>query len=811
MRPIRPSARLAAAAGAILVAACGRDLNTLEPATFPTQGEIFTDAFAAGVGFQGFSGSKTDALSSDVSSHRVGTTALKVLVPNPGDPAGGYSGGAFVADVPRDLSGYNALTFWAKASISAKLDVAGIGNDNTGTSKFTAQRSAIPLTPVWTKYTIPLPDASKLAKEKGMFYFAEGPENGVGYTIWFDDIKFETVSSIQTPRPVIPTLTSTEEVGATKTITGTTVTYSIDGVDQTFDVAPNYFTFVSSNPSVAAVSATGTITVVGAGTAKITAKLGNTAAAGTVTLNTVAAPTAAAPTPTRAAADVISLFSNAYTNVPVDTWSASFDQADVADVTIAGNAAKRYSNLGFAGVEFISRQINATTATILHLDVFTYDAGSFRVKLVDFGANGAFGGGDDSEFEVPLSGTSTPKLTAGAWSSLDIPLSAFTGLQSKAHLAQLIFSASSPTLYLDNVYFYKAPAPPPPPGPTTAAPAPTATAANVISLFSNAYTNRVVDTWSADWDNADVSDLKVAGDDVKKYSNLAFAGIEFTSQQIDASTMTTFHMDLWTPDSTKAPAIFKIKLVDFGADGAFGGGNDVEHEITINRANTPAFVSGSWISLDIPLTTFAGLTTKAHLAQLIISGDLPTVFIDNVYFYKPGGAATAPTTAAPTPTFTAANVISLFSNAYTNQQVDTWSADWDSADLTDLKVAGDDVKKYSNLVFAGIEFTTKPVDATTMTAFHVDLWTPDAITPTTAFRIKLVDFGADGKFAGGDDVEHEITLSATSTPSLASGSWLSLEIPLSRFAGLTTKGHLAQLIISGDLKTVFVDNVLLHK
>ena len=77
--------------------------------------------------------------------------------------------------MPRDLSGYNALTFWAKASINATLNVAGLGNDNTGTSRFTAEQSGIAVTPAWTKYIIPIPDAPELDQERGMFYFAEGP------------------------------------------------------------------------------------------------------------------------------------------------------------------------------------------------------------------------------------------------------------------------------------------------------------------------------------------------------------------------------------------------------------------------------------------------------------------------------------------------------------------------------------------------------------------------------------------------------------------------------------------------------------
>ena len=65
---------------------------------------------------------------------------------------------------------------------------------------------------------------------------------------------------------------------------------------------------------------------------------------------------------------------------------------------------------------------------------------------------------------------------------------------------------------------------------------------------------------------------------------------------------------------------------------------------------------------------------------------------------------TAPTAPAPAPTFAAADVISLFSNAYTNVPVTTWSAGWDEADVEDIQIAGNDVKKYTNLVFVGIEF-----------------------------------------------------------------------------------------------------------
>ncbi|MBX7107422.1 MAG: T9SS type A sorting domain-containing protein [Chitinophagales bacterium] len=341
--------------------------------------------------------------------------------------------------------------------------------------------------------------------------------------------------------------------------------------------------------------------------------------------------------------------------------------------------------------------------------------------------------------------------------------------------------------------------------PTSSAPTPTQPAANVISLFSNAYSNVTVDTWSAVWDAADLSNYVIGtSDSVKKYSNLQYCGIEFTSQTIDATNMTHFHTDLWTPDAS----IFRIKLVDFGADGAYGGGDDTEQELTFDATTSPAVTTNSWISFDIPLSLFAGMTSRQHVAQLLYVSESNTAFIDNVYFHSGGTSAPEPTSSAPAPTAIQSDVISLFSNAYNNVTVDTWSASWDAADLSNYVIGtNDSVKKYSSLVFCGIEFTSQTIDATNMSYFHTDIWTPDA----TTFGMKLVDFGADGVFGGGDDTEQQLDFNATTSPAIVTGSWISFDIPLSQFTGLASRSHLAQLIYVAGGSTVYVDNVYFHK
>jgi len=634
MSPRTSRTRVLALVGVLAAAACTRDLDTLGPAQFPTDAGVLAEGFAPGVRFESFSGAKADALSDDAGNAHSGALGLKVTVPAPGDPSGSYAGGAFIANVPRDLSGYNALTFWAKASRSASLDVAGIGNDNTGLSKYTAQASALVLTTGWQQYTIPIPNSAKLTREGGLFFFAEGPENGAGYDIWFDDMQFEKVNTIQNPRPAIAAATVSDEVGAVVRVGGTSVTFSVLGSDVALTAAPGYFSFISSDTTVATVASDGTITLVGAGTSDITALLGTTPASGSVTLVSAAPPAVAAPVPTDSAVNVISLFSNVYSNNPVDTWSASYDMADVADVQIAGDDVKKYTNLVFAGIEFITQQVNASAMTGLHLDLWVQNATQFKVKLVDFGANGAFGGGDDSEHEVTLTPSSTPALTTGSWNSLNIPLSAFTGLTARGHLAQIIISGSSSTAYLDNVYFYKAPPPPPPTVPTTIAPAPTRPSGSVISLFSSVYTNHGVDTWQTSWStccNELVDPYTINGHDVKQYTLHDFVGVEFgiatPANTVDASAMTHFHVDLWSPSPS---ANLEIQLV-----------NDAAGSAAIGKYQAGALAAGTWVSLDIPLASFAGLTAQDVVQQLLFVSTGPMVlYIDNVYFYTAGGSPT---------------------------------------------------------------------------------------------------------------------------------------------------------------------------
>ena len=571
---------------------------------------VFGDAYGTGISFNDFGGA-TNTLSVDNSVKFSGTSSLKVVV-----PSAGYTGGAMKQDVPVNVTAYNAVTFYAKASLAKTLNVSGLGN-NGSSSVYQAEYQNVALTTNWVKYIIPIPDPSKLTAIDGLFHFAEGSDEGA-YTIWFDDIKYENlVGVIGTPAPSFATETITKTVGELFTPNGTTAVFPLISGSVTIICAPVYFNFTSSNTSVASIDAMSQGTAKAPGSADITGTLKAVASAGKLTVNVVAAgePTVAAPIPTRLAADVINLFSNVYNEVPVDTWSAVWDQADLEDIKIAGDSTKKYTKLLYAGIEFTSQPIDASAMGFLHMDIWTPNSSLFKIKLVDFGNDGVYSGGDDTESEL----TYTPGLSQ--WVSYDIPLSSFVGLGSTKHLAQMILSGSTSTVYVDNVFFYKASTAT---EPTVAAPAPTRAAAAVINLFSDVYQDVPVDTWSAVWDQADLEDVKVAGDSTKKYTNLLYAGIEFTTHLIDASAMDYLHLDIWTPNSS----LFKVKLVDFGNDGSYAGGDDTESELTYNPGLS------TWVSYDIPLSSFTGLAARKHLAQMILSGSTSTVYVDNVYFYN---------------------------------------------------------------------------------------------------------------------------------------------------------------------------------
>lgn len=442
---------------------CENNLNDLKPANYSTNPEVFIDGFSSGLIYAAFSGTVVTAFQVDKSvTYNNSSASMRFDVPNVNDPNGAYAGGAFFTTVGRDLSSYNALTFWAKSSQAETLGVVGFGID-LGANTYPASLNNLKLSTVWKKYIIPIPDASKLKIEKGMFYISAGPDgNGNGYSFWVDQVQFENLGTIVQQQATINNgldTSSTSFNGVTLTVGGLTSVYNMpNAYNQSVVASPNYFNFSSSNEAVATVNGQGVVTTVGAGSAIITATLGGVAAKGSITINSLGS-FATAPTPTKPAGNVISIFSNAYTNAPVEYYNgywAPYQTTQSADFNVNGDAVLNYTNFNFVGIQFSQPTINASAMTYLHFDVYipsTLVAGAnFTVQVVDFGSDGVYGGGNDTSGSLMFT---SPKLVAKSWISFDIPFTNLPGLTGRAHLAQIIFSgANISNFYADNIYFY---------------------------------------------------------------------------------------------------------------------------------------------------------------------------------------------------------------------------------------------------------------------------------------------------------------------------------------------------------------------
>ncbi len=165
----------------------------------------------------------------------------------------------------------------------------------------------------------------------------------------------------------------------------------------------------------------------------------------------LAQPTTNAPVPTRAAADVVSIFSDSYANIATNynpNWgqSGTVNPAFVA-VASSGNNVMSYTNFNYQGTELTASNLSAME--FLHVDIWTNaTAGSvIQVTPVNFGTGA-------QETLVTIN------HTQGGWLSVDIPKSAFTGMTWN-NVSQMKFAANGLgsvvpiDIYLDNIYFWK--------------------------------------------------------------------------------------------------------------------------------------------------------------------------------------------------------------------------------------------------------------------------------------------------------------------------------------------------------------------
>lgn len=254
-----------------------------------------------------------------------------------------------------------------------------------------------------------------------------------------------------------------------------------------------------------------------------------------------------------------------------------------------------------------------------------------------------------------------PVTTTGVWQEVSFDISAWVG-NGNNPVDQIIFfpsyapRASGHVVYFDNISFGPLPAPscsdgienngetgidcggpcaavcPPPPAPSVSAPTPTPDEADILYLFSEAYTNTTYNipfintgSWATSPPsiyNGPSTNYAIPGvtptDNVRLFNDLENAFIQFATT--DASDYRYFHIDVWSANAT----FLNIGLQDLTA--------------AVEGFQNFTITQNQWNSIEIDLNNFGGLSgDRNQLFQLVFIAQpvgLANIYVDNIYFSK---------------------------------------------------------------------------------------------------------------------------------------------------------------------------------
>lgn len=146
---------------------------------------------------------------------------------------------------------------------------------------------------------------------------------------------------------------------------------------------------------------------------------------------------------------------------------------------------------------------------------------------------------------------------------------------------------------------------------------------DVISIFSDSYTNIQNTNFNPWWQQSSwFYSEQVGGNEVLKYENFNYQGIEIGSQ-VNASEMTHLHIDLWTPNET------------------FLSISPISASTGEKAYNLTPIILNEWNSYEVPLTGFTiqGLSMSDILHLKFVGSGKSIIYLDNIYFYKEDGSS----------------------------------------------------------------------------------------------------------------------------------------------------------------------------
>lgn len=219
-------------------------------------------------------------------------------------------------------------------------------------------------------------------------------------------------------------------------------------------------------------------------------------------------------------------------------------------------------------------------------------------------------------------------------------------------------------------------------------------------------------------------------------------------------------------------------VVTGGTAGAFTRVSGTQATLVV----TPAANTSGTMTISVPAGAVSDLAGNASVTAATASKDFDVA------------QPTGPTMAAATPPARASgDVLSIFSDAYTAIAGIDLNPNWGQATVpTTESVAGNATRKYASLNYQGIDFASNPIDVSTMTALHIDVWTADV----TSVLVSIISTNA----------ENAVTL----TPTLS--GWNSFDIDLAQYT-VPNKSAIIQVKIEGTPGggTLYFDNLYFYK
>ena len=318
----------------------------------------------------------------------------------------------------------------------------------------------------------------------------------------------------------------------------------------------------------------------------------------------------AAPEPDKDAADVLSIYSDAYTPATAYTYGGWGQSTVVTDETVGTDNLLHLTNYNYLGFEY-AEDIDLADMQYIHIDILP-------LKATGFGITPIMRGG------LTEKSTSVGDLTVKEWNSIDLPLADF-GFDLTYKSFQLkIDGGNASDVYVDNIYFWKEASsvtPDPVLPAIPAATAPTADAEYVQGIYTDAYTTPAGIQFM-NWHGADVTAEEITASDNpddKIYRIYTNKGFGFYGMQLDKaydlSTFKTIHVDIW---SSAAATI---------------GFSPINQATEPHTAKKELTLAEGWNQFDINITDYSDMnvTTVDQLEFFDAPADI-AIGIDNIFF-----------------------------------------------------------------------------------------------------------------------------------------------------------------------------------